>query len=207
MAAYTGGPLNWLNGRMAVSAPNNSVPVIRLIRNHHPRSRNELYDLIRYHHENVCACGVRSKGTIEDFGNNLYDAQKIVWDEYRYSLVECIRWEYDLFVCQSMKGHLLEGKALSLLSDRIPHLDCEETTDYIDEELRIDILVKRNQTRIAGIQVKPLSFRNVRENVIAYNEYANKRWGRPVYYLYYDENDTFVNLEEVVNQLEETCTT
>ena len=106
-----------------------------------------------------------------------------------------------------MKGHLLEEKAVSLLSDRILNLDCEETTGYIDEELRIDILVKRNQTEIAGIQVKPLSFRNVRENVIAYSEHANKRWGRPVYYLYYDEDDTFVNLEEVVNQLVETWAT
>ena len=207
MTVYTGGPLNWLNGKMAVSAPNNSVPVMELIRNHHPRSRSELNDLIRYHYENVCACGVRSNGTIEDFGSNLYEAQKIVWGEYRYSLVECIRWEYGLFVCQSMKGHLLEEKAVSLLSDRILNLDCEETTGYIDEELRIDILVKRNQTEIAGIQVKPLSFRNVRENVIAYSEHANKRWGRPVYYLYYDEDDTFVNLEEVVNQLVETWAT
>ena len=36
MKPDTGGPLNSLNGQMGISAPNKSVPVIKLINTHHP---------------------------------------------------------------------------------------------------------------------------------------------------------------------------
>ena len=40
--AYTGGALNELNGKMGISNPNTSVPVMKLIKTHQPKSRNEL---------------------------------------------------------------------------------------------------------------------------------------------------------------------
>ena len=52
--AYTGGPLNELNGKMGISAPFKSVPVMKLIRIHKPKTRDELYELIKFHFENNC---------------------------------------------------------------------------------------------------------------------------------------------------------
>jgi len=43
---YTGGPLNELNGKMGISAADKSVPVMKLIRKHKPKSREELVQLI-----------------------------------------------------------------------------------------------------------------------------------------------------------------
>jgi len=37
--AYTGGPLNELNGKMGISAPNKSVPVMKLIKAHNPKRK------------------------------------------------------------------------------------------------------------------------------------------------------------------------
>lgn len=45
--AYTGGPLNELNGKMGISAPYKSVAVMKLIRYHKPKSKDELVELIR----------------------------------------------------------------------------------------------------------------------------------------------------------------
>lgn len=44
--AYTGGPLNELNGKMGISAPYKSVAVMKLIRYHKPKSKDELVELI-----------------------------------------------------------------------------------------------------------------------------------------------------------------
>jgi hypothetical protein len=80
--AYTGGPLNELNGKMGISAPFKSVPVMKLIRAHNPKSKEELVELIKWHSENTCECGVVSQGTVESFGKNLYDSQKNIGVKY-----------------------------------------------------------------------------------------------------------------------------
>jgi len=55
--AYTGGPLNELNGKMGISAPYKSVAVMKLIKQHNPKSKGELVELIKWHSENTCECG------------------------------------------------------------------------------------------------------------------------------------------------------
>lgn len=200
--AYTGGPLNELNGKMGISAPYKSVPVMKLIKVHQPKSKEELVDLIGWHSKNRCSCGIVSKGTIESFGKNLYNAQLVYWKEYRYSLQDCIQWEYDLFVIQSLKGGIIEKRAIQLLNQKIEKLSFIEAEGYLDEELRIDILVKNNlDETIAGIQVKPKTFMRMRSEVITFNKIANAKWKKPVYYLYYDENEQFINMDKLIQQL------
>ena len=123
---YTGGPLNELNGKMAISAPKNSVPIMKLIRVHQPKSRGELVGLIGQHCRGDCACGVKSRGSVYDFGKNLYHAQLKYWGEYRYTMQECIQWEYDLFIVQSLKGNTLEKKAADMLARRLPYFAIAE---------------------------------------------------------------------------------
>ncbi len=95
--AYTGGELNNLNGKYGISAPYKSVPVMKLIKEHRPKTKEELYELIRYHHENSCACGIKSQGTVEDFGKNLYNAQIREWGQNKYSLQECSNLENRIY--------------------------------------------------------------------------------------------------------------
>ena len=114
---YTGGELNELNGKMGISDPKRSVPVMRLIRNHKPKSKDALVHLIEYHKNNKCDCGVISTGTVLEFGERLYDSQEKYWGEKRYTLAQCIQWEYDLFVVQSLKGGMIEKKALIIFKN------------------------------------------------------------------------------------------
>ena len=127
---YTGGPLNELNGKMGISAPHNSVPVMKLIRSHNPKSKEELLELIKWHSENTCECGVVSQGTVESFGKNLYDSQIKYWGEIRYSLKDCIKWEYDLFIVQSLKGDIIERKAIIELAKKVSVLAFEEAQGF-----------------------------------------------------------------------------
>ncbi len=198
---YTGGPLNELNGKMGISAPQNSVPVMKLIRMHRPKSRDELVELIAYHFENECECGIRSKGTIRDFGRNLYESQITYWGEYRCSLQECMQWEYDLFIVQSLKGSVMEKKAVRLLAAALPFCAVVEAPGFVDEELRIDLLVQSGDEEKCGIQVKPASFTKMRAGVISFNRSANAKWNRPVYYLFYDDRGEFVNIGDVVEAI------
>ncbi len=141
--AYTGGPLNELNGKMGISAPAKSVPVMKLIRAHNPKSKEELVGLIKWHSENTCSCGVKSQGTVESFGRNLYNSQIQYWGENRFSLQDCIQWEYDLFVVQSLRGGMIEKKAIKELRNIYSNMRFEEAEGYLDEELRIDIIIKK----------------------------------------------------------------
>lgn len=206
--AYTGGPLNDLNGKMGISAPNKSVPVMKLIKVHQPKSKEELVELIKWHSENKCECGVVSQGTVESFGLNLYNSQIECWGEHRYSLKDCIQWEYDLFVVQSLKGGIIEKMAKKELSRLLANFSFVEAEGYLDEELRIDIIIKsKDDEELGGIQVKPLTFTKMREGIITFNKEANKKWGNPVFYLYYDDKERFTNINELVEDIQNNFNT
>ena len=49
----------------------------------------------------------------------------------------------------------------------------------------------RNGSEVGGIQVKPLTFKKMRREVITFNKNANQKWGKPVFYLYYDDKDVY----------------
>ena len=113
---------------------------------------------------------------------------------------ECIQWEYDLFVVQSLKESNIEKKAESELSKSICY-NIEEAEGFIDEELRVDLIVKKEEDEIAGIQVKPNTYNFMREGIKKFNQISNIKWGKPVFYLFYDENENFINLNEVIKEI------
>lgn len=200
---YTGGPLNKLNGDMGISAPENSVPVSALVKEHNPKSAAELEQLIADHVGGGCRCGIVSKGAVEDFGRNLYEAQEEYWGEYKYSLEECIQWEYDLFVLQMLKGNSMEDMCKQALSERLGSAyQFEDTSNYVDEELRVDLEVLHSGAPVAGIQVKPTSYEGVRRNVQVYNRAANERYSEKVLYAKYDyDTEDFLNLDTVEQEI------
>ena len=199
---FTGGPLNELNGKMGISDPKKSVPVMKLIKEHNPKSKEALVQLIEYHKENDCYCGIKSQGSVRDFGINLYNSQIKYWNKIIFTLEECIQWEYDLFVVQSLKGGVLEKFALDILTSKYPHLSFKHASGYLDDELRIDIIVENTSgTIIGGIQVKPNTFKNMRFEVQFMQTRQNLKWGNPVWFLYYDKNNLFNNLDELLNKI------
>lgn len=199
---FTGGPLNELNGKMGISDPKKSVPVMKLIKEHNPKSKEALVQLIEYHKENDCYCGIKSQGSVRDFGINLYNSQIKYWNKIIFTLEECIQWEYDLFVVQSLKGGVLEKSALDILTSKYPHLSFKHASGYLDDELRIDIIVENTSgTIIGGIQVKPNTFKNMRFEVQFMQTRQNLKWGNPVWFLYYDKNNLFNNLDELLNKI------
>ena len=199
--AYTGGPLNELNGKMGISAPHKSVPVMKLIKAHNPKSKGELVELIKWHSEHTCECGVVSQGTVETFGENLYNSQIPYWGKIKYNLKDCIQWEYDLFVVQSLKGGIIEKKAIEKLNQILPTYSFAESEGYLDEELRIDIIIKRKGEEVGGVQVKPSTFKLMRKEVISFNKTANQQWGKPVLYLFYNDKEEFVNFSELIDYI------
>jgi hypothetical protein len=199
---YTGGELNELNGKMGISDPKKSVPVMRLIRNHRPKSKDALVQLIEYHKNNSCNCGVVSTGTVREFGERLFESQQKYWGHKKYTLQQCIQSEYDLFVVQSLKGSLIELKALEILSKVLPELQFEEAEGYLDDELRIDILVKNtDENLIGGIQVKPKTFKSMRSEVLFMQNKQNKKWDYPVWFLFYNKDESFHELEKLIELL------
>lgn len=199
--SLTGGELNKLNGKYGISAPNNSVPIIKLIRIHKPKSKEELVISIKEHSIRKCECGVVSQGTIEDFGKNLFNCQKKEWGVEKYSIHECIEWEYNLFVVQSLKGNLIEDKAKKILSE-LTKLEVVDANDYYDEEMRIDLEIKKRGKTQAGIQIKPNSYKYIRQNVQKMNLHRNSLVDFKVLYLYYDyESEEFINMDEIIKKI------
>jgi hypothetical protein len=186
-----------------ISAPDRSVPVSRLVNIHKPKSARELEQLIADHIVGGCSCGIVSQGTIGDFGRNLYEAQKEYWGEYRFSLRDCIQWEYDLFVLQSLKGSTMEDKCKESLQKLLgTEFIVKKSDRCIDEELRVDLEIEKDKRDILGIQVKPKSFSHVRQNIQAFNREANKKYGRPVLYIFYDyETGGLLDLENVASRI------
>lgn len=203
--AYTGGELNELNGKMGISNPSASVPVMKLIKTHNPKSRDALVQLIEYHKTNKCSCGIISTGTVREFGERLYESQKKYWGEYKYSLEQCIQWEYDLFVVQSLKGGIIEKKAIKLLQQSLSNHIIEEAQGYLDDELRIDLIVyDTNRKILGGIQIKPKTFNSMRPEVLFMQKKQNLKWGHPVWFLFYNKDETFVDLASLIETIKHT---
>lgn len=200
--ANTGGLLNELNGKMRISSPNNSVPVIKLINQHKPKTSYELEKLIEYHHTHDCPCGIKSTGTVYDFGRNLYESQKIYFKDYLFTLDECVQWEYDLFITNSLKGNTMEKKAMGEITKNLPtYYDVVKSHRFIDEECNVDIEILKEDKTVLGVQVKPLTYNFTDKTVKQINNIKNANYGYDVLYLYYDEDGKFINIDEVERKI------
>ena len=193
--------LNWLNGQAGTSAPFKSVPVIKLISLEKPQSREELVNLIESYYLNP-RNGIKSMGTLDDFGRSLYNAQPRFFNEYRYSLDECRAWMFDLFINRSMKGYTMEKAALETIKRGLGvGYRVKLAKGYIDEELRIDLLIYKGDEVIYGVQVKPTSFKHMRESVQAMQYKLSDKYHKEVLMYYYDNNNVFTNTDLIISKI------
>jgi len=183
--------LNWLNEKYAeINRTSNSVPVQALIKKHRIETRKELYQQIKNHYEGFCKCGLKSQGTVEMFGDRLYEAQIGGFGERRYSLLECRDWAYDLFVTKSMRGHdeetIVKTQIEVLFRKNGYKNNVRYATDQEDREYGVDIVVEKDGKPIYGFQIKPESYKQVNEEIKKINMDKIKKWGHPIKYYYYD---------------------
>lgn len=135
----------------------------------------------------------------------MYESQKKYWGEYKYSLEQCIQWEYDLFVVQSLKGGIIEKKAIKLLQQSLSNHIIEEAQGYLDDELRIDLIVyDTNRKILGGVQIKPKTFNSMRPEVLFMQKKQNLKWGHPVWFLFYNKDETFVDLASLIETIKHT---
>jgi hypothetical protein len=212
--ANTGGPLNHIVAKYGLNAPNKTVPVMKLIREHNPKSYGELRELIAIHSKTECPCKIKSHGSVQDFGMKLYQTQQRAGE--KFSLEECVRWMDDLFVLNSLRGETKEQEAIKLLSAALPEFRFYRTNGYIDEKLRIDIEVKIPSTcqthpgeiTVYGIQVKPITFLRKPGELMYHKKVWEEKWKLPAGFLFYGEDDkgAFTNLDEIVQEIKQTTT-
>lgn len=86
---------------------------MRLVASHKPKSSDELHDLIDWHVNNTCGlCGLRSNGTVAQFGDSLYNAQfdsVDFLDKYHiFSKQECYSFMFNLFCVAPLRGIFME---------------------------------------------------------------------------------------------------
>ena len=196
--------LNYLNGQAGTSAPFKSVPVMKLISLEKPQSRQELVYLIESYYKNP-RNGIKSRGNLEDFSRNLYEAQPQYFNESRYTLEECTAWMFDLFINRSLRGYAMEEKALETLQHELgSEYTVELAKGYLDEDLRIDLLVYRGEDVVCGVQVKPSSFKHMRESVKEMQYKLSNKYHKEVFMYYYKHSsfmNNFFNTREIVSKI------
>lgn len=212
----TSGILNLINEEYKCSTKNNSVPVMQLIRHHKPQTNAHLVRLIAAHTSNGayrnCECGCKSQGTVEDFGKNLYHANLNYFNgigkaNEAKSLEECELFMHTLFVTNSLKGNNMENKALIELKKMLPlGYTVEIASVYHDFQYGVDLIIKKDNVELCGVQVKPISYKNIPDTheVKEINKKKNKLYRKPVFYIYYDKDLEFTNTKEIVNLITTT---
>ncbi len=211
----TKGILNVICERYGVNRKNQSVSIQQLIRYHKPKQQAELTALIASHqeghqHEN-CACGSKSKGTVETFATNLYNAYKRYVSEIDNTVEyknyeDCLIFIKHLFVINSIKGNMMEDVVVDWTNGKLRQLNkelglnckAELANELMDFSYAVDVIVKDEIGEMFGIQVKPVSYKNFHEEhiVVKQNKDKNKLYGKPVVYVYYNEEGFIVDVQD-----------
>jgi MjaI restriction endonuclease len=206
----TGGILNTINEKYKCNQTHKSVPVIKLYKAHSVKTLEQAEFFISSHqagHEHGnCSCGIRSQGTVEMFGDNLYEAVKKYELEFgqnvNKTLEDCRNFMYGLFVVKSLTGFAMEELALKLLNVTDTLYDVVvRATDEEDLKMGVDLKLQKEVNVLAGIQVKPESYKFASIDVKNINAKKESLFEKPVIYLYYNSTKEFTNFDEVVNQL------
>ena len=210
----TDSPLYRLNKKHDISAPENSVPVTKLIRVHQPRNRTELFALFKSHVDCECECGIKSKGTIKDFGVNLYNAQIDEWGQHIFTLKECIQWEFDFFLLLSgfPNGNTIVEKAILYIRNFVEkHPEYQSDGFWAISKCTgnhgVDILVSPADPKREVYPFPTECYIKVEPKIYKYMEGSIKRVDEtcdglfnatPVFCLYYDEDSKFINFDNVI---------
>ena len=97
----------------------------------------------------------------------------------------------------------MEDQAIIELRNKLPsQYDVNNAIGFVDEEYRVDIEIIKDDEFVIGIQVKPSSYKYMREEVKSFNKTRNTKYGYDVKYLYYNDDEEFINLNTIIEDLE-----
>jgi hypothetical protein len=187
--------LNVLNERAKTNSRARSVPVTDLVRRHTPHTPSQLRKLIETHYRTQCDCGIRSKGPVERFALNLYEAQ---FTDAAYTAEhapvpydQCFRFMHALFCVAPLRGVNMEVAsrdallaALGEASERPASWTAREATQHEDADCAVDFVLLRDGEVVAGVQVKPDSVL-ARADVMALNRRKQRAFDHPVFFHVY----------------------
>lgn len=195
MRLATGGPLNPLNESNRLNQRENSVFCMGLVKAHQPKNPKEMRTLIERHYTNVCTCGIKSKGTVEQFALNLLNAQ-LQDDSFRakhgiFSYDRCYEFQFDLFCVGPLMGRSQEMKSrkicLHALSDKC--VKVREVSDHEECGCAIDyVLCHDSFGDLLGVQVKPAT---CPPNVLRENTKKQRKAEFDTLFHCYDQDGTF----------------
>jgi hypothetical protein len=201
----TGGVLNEVNRRHKTNAPWRTIGVMKLVNVHRPMSEPELERLIEAHTDHDCrACGQRARnGGLPGWSTALWAAVQAELADPRSPLpraellavtpLQCAWWMHALYLRQPLKGRGWEARALADLNAAFGGF--RAASAHEDEAYGVDLVHV-----CCGVQVKPATYRSCAAAVQAGHAEQNRRFGRPVIYLYYTETG-WQNWDAVLHEL------
>lgn len=213
----TGGLLNLINEYFRLNSKANSVPIISLIGAHKPKTGDELVVLIAAHAKGgkmeSCSCGCKSAGSLDDFSTKLYNAQLSLFkehgkEEFAFDYESCAIFMHALFITFSLKGKAVEDAAIKETREYIrkymkdKNLSVEKASTELDFKYGVDLVIKKDGKILKGVQVKPESYINLKnQEVIATNNAKNAKfvleYGVDCFYLYYKQDGGFINMHKL----------
>lgn len=208
--AKTGGALDRLCAKHGLGAPQLTIPIMKVIGYHNATTEEEVIQLIAQHDKKYCReCRSKGNGTIKDWAEAMYQMQKEdeEWrkqnnlkEEYPFSRDECEEWFRQLFVVAPLVGVRFEKMCLEELKTWVmPPYIVREANSHVDIRYGVDIEIGQMEGRnysknfesfrsLVGIQVKSKVYRNARSGVKKGLRNRQRKYGRPVRFMYYDED-------------------
>jgi hypothetical protein len=229
MQISTTGVLNHVCELYHCNSVSRTVAIQNIIRFHKPKQERELVALINSHQctgqHNNCACGSKSKGTLEDFAKDLHksflDFKQKSKELHEKSFDDCYAYMKNLFITNSLRGYSMEDKAMQLISSKLPtDFTIQKSKQMEDVNYAIDLILfdnifecygkkksndfNKKSLDILGFQVKPISYQKYSHEhpVVQMNIKKNKLWHTPVLYLFYNQNGDFTNFDTVWSQID-----
>lgn len=201
-ALRTGGPLNRINEKYRLNKRADTVAIMQLVDAHKPKTESEVLALLESHKTecSACACRVRNGG-LSAWAERLFAAAQR--ERHSCTAEQCHNFMYDLFVRGPLRGRMTEQTALGMLrADFEPALTFAESEPDVDARFAVDIVVDRTASgTVAGIQVKPTSYKHTAQYVREANVDKNRLFGHPVHYMYYDRTGMWENYDAVAEVL------
>jgi hypothetical protein len=212
--------LNRVFHKHRLQSSKKTVNVMQMMCHHDPKTRIELVNLLKTHGVapkcRVCNQIVRGDG-LRGWALNLQDAVKMEIDNGTAepclkdaTITDHVHFVTKLYVTDPINGYRREMQALkdtdTMLHAEFAHLNLKGRHATCEEDYRykVDIVYEG----VFGIQVKPISYQrmittnawNQHERIHVPNLRANRLWGYPVLWLYYDE-DGWDNMDQVANDI------
>jgi hypothetical protein len=208
--AKTGGALDRLCAKHGLGAPHLTIPIMKVIGSHNATTEEEVIQLIAQHDGKFCRdCRSKGNGTIKDWAEVMYETQKTdeEWrkknnfkEEYPFSRDECREWFRQLFVVAPLVGIRFEKMCFEELKTWVlPPYIVREADSHTDIRYGVDLEIGQIEGRsynrsfetfspMIGIQVKSKVYIKARSNVKKGLRNRQRKYGRPVRFMYYDED-------------------